>query len=182
MKTPGVNHVVNIPSTPFGWSAGKWGEWYADILDDKGKLTITKPKPYWQHGWRAQHDRLLTAASAMKSRIPLAISGDLHALGETRITRTQQTDLRANPVISVLSGPVGTSAGWPSAARGVRPLTPSEMEVDERLAALEENGFILADFTPEKIAIQFFRWKAGQAETVIDSLQPFHSLELKRPA
>ncbi|MFN0120287.1 MAG: hypothetical protein ACKV2V_07275, partial [Blastocatellia bacterium] len=62
MNAPGIKHVVNIPSTPFGWSAGKWGEWYADILEEKGKLTIAKPKPYWQQGWRAQHDRLLTAA------------------------------------------------------------------------------------------------------------------------
>ena len=27
-----VVHVVNIPSNPPGWSAGKWGEWYPDIL------------------------------------------------------------------------------------------------------------------------------------------------------
>ena len=31
MRTPGVAHVVNVPSTPIGWTAGKWGEWYADM-------------------------------------------------------------------------------------------------------------------------------------------------------
>ena len=45
-----IIHVVNVPSNPPGWSAGKWGEWYPDILDSDGKLTIDKPKPYWQSG------------------------------------------------------------------------------------------------------------------------------------
>jgi len=40
-----VRHVVQVPSTPVGWSAGKWGEWYPDLLDANGKLAITKPKP-----------------------------------------------------------------------------------------------------------------------------------------
>ena len=79
--------VTAIPSTPPGWSAGKWGEWYADMEADGG-VTTSKPKPYWQPGWRAQHDRLLQAASAMRGRIPLFVSGDLHAIGETRIAAT----------------------------------------------------------------------------------------------
>jgi len=83
-----IIHVVNVPSNPPGWSAGKWGEWYPDILDTDGKLTIDKPKPYWQAGWLAQHDRLITAMSSMTGRIPLVISGDLHAIGEGRIIRT----------------------------------------------------------------------------------------------
>jgi hypothetical protein len=31
MARPDTAHVINIPSTPPGWSAGKWGEWYADM-------------------------------------------------------------------------------------------------------------------------------------------------------
>jgi len=52
MAAPGVAHVINVPSNPPGWSAGKWGEWYADLLEPIGKLGVSKPKPYWQQGWR----------------------------------------------------------------------------------------------------------------------------------
>src|SRR5262245_20793297 len=115
MADPGVAHVVNVPSTPPGWSAGKWGEWYPDVLDEAGKLGTARTKPYWQPGWAAQHDRLLAASSAMRGRIPLFISGDLHAIGETRILRSGTNDFRANPVISLLSGPIGTDKDmWPS--------------------------------------------------------------------
>src|ERR1700730_304410 len=63
-----VTHLVHAPSNPPGWTAGKWGEWYPDVLDADGKLTVAKPKPYWQSGWLKQHDRLIAAMSAMKSR------------------------------------------------------------------------------------------------------------------
>ena len=48
--SPGVRHVAHAPSNPFGWSAGKWGEWYPDVLE-AGALTTAVPKPYWQDGW-----------------------------------------------------------------------------------------------------------------------------------
>ncbi|MBN8639773.1 MAG: thrombospondin type 3 repeat-containing protein, partial [Anaerolineae bacterium] len=67
------------------------------VLDDAGKLGIAKPKYFWQSGWRAQHDRLLAAASAME-RIPLFLSGDLHALAEARILRNGPHSLERNPV------------------------------------------------------------------------------------
>ena len=38
------------PSNPPGWSAGKWGEWYPDLLGPDGKLSVARPKPYWQQG------------------------------------------------------------------------------------------------------------------------------------
>ena len=111
-----ATHVVNMPSTPPGWSAGKWGEWYLDIDNGKQGLTTKIPKAYWQSGWRLQHDRLLRAASEMRGRIPLFISGDLHAIGEARILETSAFRLRINPVITVLPGPVGTGGrdGHPS--------------------------------------------------------------------
>ena len=80
-----VTHVVNIPSNPPGWSAGKWGEWYPDILGKDLKLTTDIAKPYWQSGWLKQHDRLMQAVAAMPGRIPLVISGDLHAIAEGRM-------------------------------------------------------------------------------------------------
>jgi hypothetical protein len=64
-----VTQVVHVPSNPPGWIAGKWGEWYPDVLGANGKLTTGKPKPYWQPGWLAQHDRLMAAIAAMPGRV-----------------------------------------------------------------------------------------------------------------
>src|SRR5258708_38083411 len=88
MASGDTGHVINIPSTPPGWSAGKWGEWYGD-LEAKGGLTTDKPKPHWQAGWRAQHDPLLAAASAMGGRIPPLVSGRPPPTGATPIPRTR---------------------------------------------------------------------------------------------
>jgi hypothetical protein len=172
-------HVVNMPSIPPGWSAGKWGEWYADMDGGNQQLTTAIPKPYWQSGWRLQHDRLLQAASAMRNRIPLFISGDLHSIGEGRILSTSDIDLRGNPVTCVLPGPLGTGRpGWPSLVRGLRGLPPAGLHVEEGLPALEENGFTIADFTPDNVTLRYFRWKLGRSEGSIDTLEPFRVTEL----
>jgi hypothetical protein len=181
MAETGIAHVVNAPSTPPGWSAGKWAEWYADV-EVGGGLTTERAKPYWQSGWRAQHDRLLAAASAMRDRVPLFISGDLHAIGETRIRAIGAADLARNPVVAVLPGPLGTAQeGWPSTFRGMAPKTPAGLTVDEQLPALEENGFVLADFTPEDVTLRYFRWRR-EAPEAIDGLQPFRTTRLARGA
>jgi hypothetical protein len=88
-RTAGTDttHLVHAPSNPPGWSAGKWGEWYPDILGGDGKLTTSQPKPYWQTGWLAQHDRLMTSLAAMRDRVPLVVSGDLHAIAMGRMLR-----------------------------------------------------------------------------------------------
>ena len=142
-----VAHVVNAPSNPPGWTAGKWGEWYPDILGKDGKLTLAVKKPYWQEGWLRQHDRLLQAMLAMKGRVPLAMSGDLHAIAIGKIMRTGNLDLSANPVVAVLTGPVGTRpGGWPSS--GIRKIgaQPSlHLKVDEEVKPIENHGFTLAD-------------------------------------
>jgi hypothetical protein len=59
-----VTHFVHVPSNPPGWSAGKWGEWYPDVLGPDNVLTTKIAKPYWQDGWLAQHDRLMASLSA----------------------------------------------------------------------------------------------------------------------
>jgi len=110
----------------------------------------------------------------MRGRIPLFISGDLHALGEARILETSGIDLRSNPVITVLPGPVGTGRpGWASLVRGLRPIPPAGLEVEEGLPTLEENGFTIADFTPERVTLRYFRWTLGQPEAALDTLEPF---------
>ena len=181
MSAPEVAHVVNVPSTPIGWTAGKWGEWYADMERDR-KPTVAVPKPYWQSGWRAQHDRLVQAASGMKGRSALFVSGDLHAIGHGRMLATGAIDLSANPVTSILAGPLGTGTGWPSARRGMVPQVPNGIKFEETVPAIEQNGFIVADFTLERINVRFFKWSSKtQTAADMDTLEPFHTAELQRP-
>src|SRR3984957_849618 len=177
-----IIHVVNIPSNPPGWSAGKWGEWYPDILDKDGKLTTDIQKPYWQTGWLKQHDRLMQAVAAMPGRIPLVISGDLHAIAEGRMMRCGSLDFSKSPVEVILSGPLGTGdRGWPSASRGIGATPPTHLTMEENLKPIEENGFIIADFTPESITVRYFRFSYHtQSPEVIDTLEPFRVTELKR--
>ncbi len=183
MAATDVAHVVNAPSNPHGWTAGKWGEWYPDVLTKEGKLTLDLKKPYWQDGWLKQHDRMLTRMSAMKGRIPLSVSGDLHAIGLGSIKRTGTIDLSANPVVSVISGPVGTRpAGWPSGIRKVGAQPSLHLTVDEAIKPIENHGFTIADFTPDGITLRFYKWDRNtQSVEAIDTLEPFHTAELRRP-
>jgi hypothetical protein len=177
-------HLVNIPSNPPGWSAGKWGEWYPDILGKDGKLTTDVPKPYWQSGWLKQHDRLMVEVAAMPERIPLVISGDLHAIAEGRMTRCGNLDFSNKPVVVILSGPLGTGdRGWPSAFRGIGASPPNHLTMQEDLKPIEENGFIIADFTRDGITVRYFRFNYHRQQAdVIDALEPFRVTELKRPS
>jgi hypothetical protein len=179
-----IIHVVNIPSNPPGWSAGKWGEWYPDILGKDGKLTTDIAKPYWQSGWLKQHDRLMAEIAAMPGRIPLVVSGDLHAIAEGRMLSCGSLDFGKNPIAVILAGPLGTGdRGWPSAFRGVGASVPGHLHMEENLKPIEENGFIIADFTRESITVRYFRFNYHkQAADVIDTLEPFRVTELKRPS
>ncbi len=103
-----VAHVVNLSSMPPVWSAGKWGDWYPDILNAQGELTDKVEKPYWQAEWKSQHDRLMQALSESRAHIPMWISGDMHAHGEARVLRSGNADFRKNPVHCFLSGAQGT--------------------------------------------------------------------------
>jgi len=184
MAARDVAHVVNVPSNPPGWSAGKWGEWYPDIAGEGGVLSLSKPKPYWQSGWLAQHDRLLAAMSAMPGRVPLVLSGDLHATAEARIFRSGSQSFQANPVIAALSGTLGTGdGGWPSAFRGIGALPSKVLEMEESLKPIEENGFAILDFTPGDITLRYFRWNARRDSLeAIDTLEPFRTTTLSRRA
>jgi hypothetical protein len=172
-----MEHVVNLPSNPPGWSAGKFAEWYPDVLAEDGSLTTAIAKPGWQEGWLAQHDRILAAASAM-DRLPLFISGDIHSIAEGRILRSGTHDFRDNPVVSVITGTPGTGVGWPSVARGTLASPPAHLEVEEVVPVLEENGFHIVDFEPGKVTVRHFRWnREADTEDAIDTLEPFHVSE-----
>ena len=177
-----VTHLVHVPSNPPGWTAGKWGEWYPDVLGADGKLTTAKPKPYWQPGWLAQHDRLMAAIAAMPGRVPLVMSGDLHAVGIGRILRAGSLDFAANPINAVLTGPIGTGpAGWPSGSRGTGALPPAHLDMDEKVKPIEQHGFTIADFAPDRIVLRMFKWDVRtQSVEAIDTLEPFHTAELTR--
>lgn len=184
-SAPGVRHLVHAPSNPMGWSAGKWGEWYPDLLDEAaGRLTTSVPKPFWPEGWLGQHDRLVQAMTSMRERAPLVVSGDLHAIGLGAMTRAGSLDLRANPVTAVLSGPVGTApAGFPSAVRGIGATPPSHLDLVEHAPPREEHGFTLVDFLPDRAVVRLFAWDVNsQPLEAIDTLAPFHTSEVAVPA
>ena len=154
----------------------------ADILGDDAKLTTTRPKPYWQAGWLKQHDRLIASVAAMKGRIPLMVSGDLHAIAIGKMLRSGELNLEVNPIAAVLSGPIGTRpGGWPTAFRGVGASPPAHLDMREDVKPIEQHGFTVADFLPDKIVLRLFKWDLKtQPPEAIDSLEPFHTAELSR--
>ena len=177
-----VTHLVHAPSTPPGWTVGNWGEWYPDVLDARGTLTTASPKPFWQPGWLSQHDRLLGAIAAQRGRVPLIVSGDIHAMGIGHIERAGTLDLRSHPVVSVLSGPLGTSpGGWPTQACGVGATPPAHLDVREELKPIEHHGFTIADFYTDRIVIRSFKWDVTtQSPEAIDTLEPSRTTEFRR--
>jgi len=175
-------HLAHMPSTPVLWTAGKWGEWYPDSKDDAGVLRADADKPYWPSGWAAQHDRLLDAASSRRDRTPLFVSGDLHATAAGRILANRGRSLEHHPVVSILSGAVGTGEfGWPSRFRGQIPLPSGTLTAEELLPPLEENGFSLLDFTRTELRVSFFRWTPEQGDAALDGLEPFQVMAFPRP-
>jgi hypothetical protein len=185
MASADVAHVVHAPSNPPGWSAGKWGEWYPDILGPDKKLTTSLSKPYWQPGWLKQHDRLMTAMSEMKGRVPLVISGDMHAIALGKMMRSGTLDFIRNPINVALSGTIGTTPiGWPSSGIRGTPATPSGvLDLQEQVKPIEQHGFTIVDFTPDKMVLRIFKWdQKTQPVEAIDTLEAFHTAELVRPS
>ena len=191
-----VAQLFHVPSHPFGWSAGKWREWYPDVadLDDGGatvsrigdfagsnfRLTTEREKYFWQVGWLRQHQRLLESLTSQSRRAGIVLSGDLHAIGHSVLERSGSMDLSANPVHAVLTGPLGTLRGWPSAARGTPPLAATGVVHDVRGETFEKNGFALFDATPSEVTVRLFAWKTGEPESAIDDLEPYHTAVIRR--
>ncbi|MDX2168557.1 MAG: hypothetical protein SF182_15890 [Deltaproteobacteria bacterium] len=170
---PTVAQLIHMPSNPPGWTAGKYAEWYPDVLVD-GALTTDVPKPGWSSGFLAQHDRLLAAASA-SHRLPLFVSGDIHGQGSGRILRSGALDLSDNPVVSVISGTPGTGVGWPSAARGTVATPPRHLDVEPITSIQELNGFHILDVEPDQVRVSHFRWQRNvDPVEAIDVLEPYH--------
>lgn len=182
--------LLHVPSFPIGWTAGKWREWYPDVVAAPtnaagetvvsthgftgiGRLTTDRPKYLWQPGWWSQHQRIVTAMTRGPRR-PVVLGGDIHAVGRTRITRSGDTDLSANPVMSFLVGSIGASrAGFPSFARGTPPSTPASLDVPGFEFPQERNGFTLVDVERERVTVRQFAWDETMGLDAIDRLEPF---------
>ena len=51
----------------------------------------------------------------------------------------------------------------------------------EQVKPIEQHGFTIADFSPDKIVLRMFKWDVKtQSVDAIDTLEPFHSAELMR--
>jgi hypothetical protein len=184
MAATEVTHVVHAPSNPPGWTAENGASGIPTSSagqEADGRI----PKPYWQPGWLKQHDRIMQALSQMKSRVPLIVSGDMHSIALARMLRTGAHDLSLNPINVALSGTIGTWAGgWPSSGIRGTPATPSAvLDLDQKVTPIEQHGFTLVDFTPDRMALRMFKWDINtQPVEAIDTLAPFHVAELVRPA
>lgn len=178
-----TDHLLHVPSTPIGWSAGKWGEWYPDVRQKDGTLGIESPKPYWPSGWWEQHQRVLGMLHQQQERTPVIVSGDLHAFSYGKILRSGELDFGNNPIHTACVGPLASSGpGFPSQYRGVEAQVPSMMTVEELVKPLEKNGFTVIDITPKKMTFRMFSWRPPEPIETIDSLQPFFTYEIDRPA
>jgi hypothetical protein len=174
MATSNASHVVNVPGLPIVWTAGKWMEWYGDSADGK-------PKAGWAHGWRAQHDRLVSASTRRPNAIPLWLNGDLHCSAVANLTSIDEAPL-TTPALAVLCGTIGTAAsGFPSRARGVSARPALGLSVTELVKPLEKNGFAIIDFTPNDIEISLFGWGPEDGLDAIASLEPFWRHRFMRP-
>jgi hypothetical protein len=117
--------------------------------------------------------------------VPFVISGDMHSIALGKMLRSGSLDLSRNPINVALSGTIGTSpVGWPSVGiRGTPALPSAVLDLSEEIKPIEQHGFTLVDFTPDKIVLRVFKWDRNtQPVEAIDMLQPFHTAELPRPA
>jgi hypothetical protein len=180
MRESDAAHLVNMPSRPPGFSADQYAEWYPDLLVDN-EPSIDVPKPGWQSGWLKQHDRILSAASAM-DRTPLFVSGDIHSHAEATILRSGEVDFSANPVVSVISGTPGTKGlGWPSSRGRPTAWTSLVLEVEEQLPALELNGFNIIDVERDRIVVKSFGFDGETDDpAMLDTLEPFRESVFQR--
>lgn len=174
---------MHVPSLPFGYSSGKLGDWYPDLLDRaSGRLVSNRNKDGWQSGWFEQHQRLVTALASQQRRSAVIIQGDLHAAAASRMSASGDRNL-ARPLHMVMTGPLGTGEiGFPSAFRQIES-TPSHLvRMEQMLAPVEKNGFTLIEATPEKLVFSLYVWRPPEPVEAIDRLTPALVYEVPRGA
>ena len=99
----------------------------------------------------------------------------------TKILRSGDLDLSANPINSFVVGPLGTGGpAYPSAARGVLPETPTAMLAKEYQSPLEKNGFTIIDVSRDSISLEMYTWRSPEPPENIDSMTPVNRIVIKR--
>jgi len=173
-----VKHTFHVPSTPFGWSAGKWLEWYPDVLGKDEKLHADLPKYLWQRGWQSQHDRLLSAMHNTKFKKPIVISGDIHTFAAGRIHRNGDVDMSDHPVSTFIAGTLGCTV-FPSTFRKIKASIPNAIGIEEDFENIEENGFSIVDIDNRSIQIQMYKYLWNRDDlAIIDRLPAFTGLKV----
>jgi hypothetical protein len=165
-----ATHFALVPSHPMGWTAGKWREWYPDVVapagfsgvvtntvleDVEGDVLSTAAQKYlWPMGWWQQHQRLL-AALYQRPGSRFTFSGDIHAQGAVAITASGDLSLQDRPLTSILVGPVSSSdATWPSAARGIVASEPDWLETRALIDTREVNGFAVLEINQTGVRVR----------------------------
>ncbi|MBT4520793.1 MAG: phosphodiesterase [Halieaceae bacterium] len=171
IKNSPATHYAMVPSHPLGWTAGKWREWYPDVVapegftgvvtnelmsGPQGQMTTAAQKYFWQKGWWEQHQRLLETLAKVRQGSRMIFSGDIHAQGAVEIRKSGELVLE-KPITSILVGPVSTSdATWPSAARGIAAAEPGWLATKEVIATREVNGFTIFEFEASTARARLF--------------------------
>ena len=66
--------------------------------------------------------------------------------------------------------------------RGVGATPPDHLDLEESVAPIEDHGFTLADFLPDRIVLRQFKWDVdNQPLEAIDRMEAFYTTELSRP-
>ncbi len=177
-----THHVVNLTALPFGWADGSWMEWYPDVRGEAGELTTARDKHRWQSGWFEQHNRILAAAGSMEHTRPLFIGGDHHDQAAGRILGSGHRDFTDTPVTSLLTGALGgmrLKNTWLADTEIVRP--PDRLHVEEAFRPTDKNGFLIVDFTPDRVKVRFFRWSHPEPVERIETMEPHRVMTLPVP-
>jgi hypothetical protein len=174
-----AQQYIQVPSVPLGWTAGKLGEWYDGGPVGQAQTSLDKDKIYWKKGWFEQHQRLTAALSARKNRAAISISGDMHASAASSMTRSGNVDFSANPIHTILPGPIGTTV-FPSTSRGLVPGHPGILEINDYAKMEERNGFTIADVYPDRVDVRQFRWRSPETVAAIAALEPAATFSIRR--
>ena len=120
----------------------------------------------------------------MSGRIPLIVSGDIHATAMGKMMRVGTTDLSKNPVIPIVPGTLGNTEQFRICRRDAEAAIqhPHHLDMVDAWPPFEENGFMLADFYKDRIELAFYVWNhKTQSVSDIPALESKHRATL-RPA
>jgi hypothetical protein len=86
-----------------------------------------------------------------------------------------------NPIDKMYGIVPNKSRQKPCSRRGTGALPPAHLDMDEQVKPIQQHGFTIVDFSPDKIVLRMFKWDVKtQSVDAIDTLEPFHTAELTR--